>query len=181
MLHFLIALMNCLDFGTYGEAYPIQEEEGFMVVLKKRLKKIQTAFTTSVENPIGTFYPKAKRARSFEFDPSICLVQEVRDHHGNVLLTKGTLVNPLEITFLPDDLLFIDGNDPTQVSWAKQEKGIWILTNGKPLGFELQELNSVYIDQEGYLADKLGVVSVPAKVSQKNKKLLIEEVPCFEI
>ena len=184
MVHLLIVLMSCLDFGTYGEVFPIQEED-FMEVLQKRLKEVQfkdeikEAFVSSIENPKGYRYPKAKRARSFEFDPSICVAQEIKDHHGNVLIQKGTHVNPLEIISLPEDLLFFDGNDPLQVAWAKQEKGMWILTNGKPLELEKEEQKPVYFDQAGYLASKLGIVSIPSKVSQKDKKLFIEETPCF--
>lgn len=184
MVNFLVILMICLDLGTYGEVFPIQEED-LLNILQERLKKarlggkITEVFVDSIENPKGNLYPKAKHARSFEFDPSLSLAQDIKDHHGNILLSKGTLVNPLEITSLSKDLLFFDGNDPLQVAWAKQEKGMWILTNGKPLELEEQEATPVYFDQAGYLASKLGIASIPARVSQKDKKLLIEEVPCF--
>ena len=45
-----------------------------------------------------------------------------------------------------------------------------ILTNGKPFEIEEQELSSAYFDHSGYLASKLGIVSIPAKVSQIGKK-----------
>lgn len=166
MVHFLFALLSCLDLGTYGKVFPIQKENlvaEFHKQGKKRWNRV---------------IKKANRFRVFEFDPSMYLTQEVRDHHGNVLYTKGKRVNLLDITSLSEDLLFFDGNDPYQITWAKQQRGMWILTNGKALDLEKAEKRPVFFDHAGYLANKLGIVQIPSKVSQKGKKLIIEEVPC---
>ena len=101
-----------------------------------------------------------------------------------VFQIKGTRVNPLDTHPLRCSLLFLDGDNFNHVSWAtnlwmtapENSKPKLILVNGSP--FELSHKHNlpVYFDQAGVLIKKLGIRQVPARVSQKNKILLVEEI-----
>lgn len=184
----LSAFLTAKDLGTYGETFPIQEDD-FIEILKKRLAasqfdenkklELQKTFVKTIETPKGKMLPKAKKLRSFEFDPTLRVYEDIKDQRGSVIIRKGTRINPLDTTPMHEDLLFFDGNDLLQLEWAKNLKGKWILTNGNPLEIEDHEKRPVYFDQAGYLIRKLEIRSLPAKVTQKGNKLRIEEIPCF--
>lgn len=187
-LFFLSCSLYAKDLGSYGTTFMIKEES-LIDVLKERLKttlfnenaksEIQKTFIATAKNPKGKTFPRAQQNRQFEFDPSIIAREDIRDQEGNLMIAKGTKVNPLDKNSLPEPLLIFDGKDQEQVSWAKKNFGIWILTNGNPLNLEECEHRPVYFDQAGYLTKKLGIYSLPAKVTQENKKLKIEEISCF--
>ena len=44
----------------------------------------------------------------------------MKDLKGNVLIKKGTVVNPFHFVEWGEDLVVIDGTDEEQVSWAVQ-------------------------------------------------------------
>ena len=187
---FILATASLMakDYGTFGTTFTIQEED-LLVVLKERLAKAsfdetkreacQQVFRERIEHPRGKVFPQATMSRCFEYDPSLCLQEDIKDHNEKVIVTKGTRVNPLETTALTEELLIFDGNVPSQVAWARKMTGMWILTNGKPLELESKEQRPVYFDQASYLTNKLGIKTLPAKVSQNNRKLKIEEIPCL--
>jgi conjugal transfer pilus assembly protein TraW len=194
MAYFIIALLFCTaildanDLGTFGTTFPIAEED-FLIVLQERLaeansdkdkqEKMQKTFVESVAHPKGIQLPRAKNQRTYEFDPTLYLREDIKDHEEHIIASKGTRINPLETVSLYEDLLFFDGNDAQQLSWAKCTKGKWILTQGNPIKMEDQELRPVYFDQSGHLSRKLGIKALPARVTQQGKKLRIEEIPCI--
>jgi conjugal transfer pilus assembly protein TraW len=194
MPHLLIPLLLCSmllsakDFGTYGTTFSIAEED-LLLVLRERLAQtqwdeekrdqIRNAFVKRIEVPKGRQLLKAEKLRVFEFDPSIVLQEDIKDHEGKAIVYKNTHINPLEFSVLREDLLIFDGTDISQVAWAKSQQGRWILANGKPLDLEDREQRPVYFDQGAYLSLKLGIRALPAKVKQESQKLVIEEMPCF--
>jgi conjugal transfer pilus assembly protein TraW len=194
MAYLLIALflffpsLHARDFGTFGTTFDIEEKD-FIEVLKNRLEaaqlddgkkeEIKKAVTQQVERPQGKNLPRALTWRSFEYDPTLCVYEDIKDHNNKIIIPKGTKINPLKRAPLQEDLIFFDGDDQLQVQWAKNLKGKWILSNGNPLELEEKEAKAVYFDQSGYLISKLGIQFLPAKVTQKGDKLLVEEIPCF--
>lgn len=185
---FLTASLGAKDLGKFGETFPIQEDD-LIEVLQDRLvqnkmdakkkQEFEQTFVNSIKNPKGSCLPKAIQKRCFEFDPTIYVREDVKDQNGNIIIPKGTKINPLDSNPLKEDLLFFDGKDPDQLRWAKIEKGKWILTTGSPLEIEEKENRPVYFDQFSYLQKKLNIQYLPAKVTQSGNKLKIEEVPCF--
>ncbi|NBT86446.1 MAG: type-F conjugative transfer system protein TraW [Alphaproteobacteria bacterium] len=179
------------DYGVVGTTFVILEED-LLEVIESKLKKIeeegglqkhQNKIAVEIQEKIKRPKPvegveHATQARSFTYDPSITVLYDLKDHQGKVFHAKGTKVNPLDYKSLTKPLLFIDGDDGPQVEWAigLQPVSLIILTNGSP--FELmKKLDSpVYFDQEGVLVKKLGIQQVPAKVTQQEKYLLIEEI-----
>src|SRR5690606_20754021 len=135
-----------------------------------------------VENVRKTVNP-----RSFAYDPSIRVSDDLKDHEGRIFHHKGTNVNPLETRSLPRPLLFVAGDDEGQVAWALQQfkqsnadaKPKIILVKGAPFALSDKLGFPIYFDQSGTLTKKFRITQVPARVSQKEKILWVEEV-CYE-
>jgi conjugal transfer pilus assembly protein TraW len=179
------------DYGVVGNTFEILEED-LLEVIEKRLKTLeaegslqehQQKIAKQAQEKIKRPKPvegihHTTKTRSFIYDPSITVPYALKDHKGKIFHGKGTKVNPLNYQSLTKPLLFIDGDDQPQIEWAIAQVplALIILTRGSP--FELMEKldGPVYFDQEGTLTKKLGIFQVPAKVTQQDKHLLIEEI-----
>jgi len=179
------------DYGVVGATFEIIEEDLLEVIgqnlrklnedgsLQKHQQKIALEAQEKIKRPKPVEgIQHTTKPRSFIYDPSISVPYDLKGHQGKVFHAKGTKVNPLDYKSLTKPLLFIDGDVGPQVEWAIGRKplALIILTNGSP--FELMEKidRPVYFDQEGVLVKKLGIQQVPAKVTQQDKHLLIEEI-----
>lgn len=169
---------------TFGELFPIAEDN-LIEYLKRKIqttdiKKHQQIILEKTERNIRNPKPveglkQTTVKRTFYYDPSISLAKDLADDKGRVFYKKGTMVNPLKIMKLSQNLLFIDGTSEAQIAWAKTQKGKLILINGNPFDL-MQDLNrKVYFDQAGLLTKKLGLEYIPARVSQEELRLKIEE------
>lgn len=176
--------------GRYGKVYPILEES-FLEVIHQRLKNAEKDGTVARVNQ--TFQEKAfasanrpKPVRGLQvvhpksvrvFDPTITMPKDILDHRKRVIIKKGTQVNPLDHVSLRRDLLLFDGDDETQVSWAKAQSGEskWILTSGSPFELMDDEGRQVYFDQGGRLTKHFGVRGLPCRITQEGSLLRIEE------
>lgn len=192
LLLFAISFSEAKDFGTIGESYPIQEKS-LISFIQDRISNLTEDEIANIHQRLQDHYsqklqePKPveniRKAKTYEaryFDPTISVSQDIKDHEGNVIVHKGTKVNPLKINSLSQDLIFFDGSDPEQVDWAKKQKGAWILIKGKPLDLEETERRATYFDQEGSLTTKFQITSIPTKVSQQGLFLKIESFPMGE-
>lgn len=188
---------KCLDLGTFGEIFPITEKN-LLEVIKAKLQKLfesgqlenhQKAIAEKAKNQLNRPLPvkvftKTTNPRSFTYDPSITVPYDLKDHQGRVFHAKGTKVNPLETHSFKYPFLFVDGDDSEQVAWAIQQhqaaevshKPKIILVQGAPLELSKQLNLPIYFDQSGVLVNKLGICQIPAKVSQQEKLLVINEV-----
>lgn len=183
------------DLGRIGPVYPIAEPSLLDVILAKlreaensgAFAKMQRDTQARVKRgieqpaPIATI-TKATKARSFYYDPSIVVPYAIADADGRLIVAPGTRVNPLDTVSLSKQLLFIDARDPAQVGRAKrilEERGgrlKVILTGGSYLDLMRRWKQPVYFDQQGSLAEKLGIRHVPALVSQEDRRLRIDEL-----
>ena len=183
------------DLGVIGPVYPIAEPSLLEVILSKlreaessgvleRLQRdAQTRVTREIERPAPVArITKTTRPRSFYYDPSIVIPYAITDVDGRVIVAPGTRVNPLDTVPLSKTLVFIDARDADQVGRAKQlldERGgrvKVILTGGSYLDLMRRWKRPVFYDQEGTLAEKLGIRHVPALVSQEVKRLRVDEI-----
>ena len=118
------------DFGTQGHSYQITEQEFLQMIaerlkkidMKKEQKKMQSLVRDRVGNPRAVEAVKpATATRSFYFDPTYTLDQDVVLPCGKILHKAGTKVNPLEHMDLNRRLLFIDTRRIEQVKWLMEE------------------------------------------------------------
>ncbi|HLD95115.1 MAG TPA: type-F conjugative transfer system protein TraW [Alphaproteobacteria bacterium] len=190
---FLSGLVFAKDLGVHGELFEIKEESLLENIQKKLLKLessgdilkhqkiIQKRVQEKIENPPSVpGLQKATSYRSYFYDPSIVVPYDIKDLKRNIIARAGEKVNPLASVSLQKPLLFIDGSDEKQVSWAikqmsKQRSKI-ILVSGKPLELRVLYNEKFYFDQGGILTKKFDLRAVPARVSQSGFKLLVEEI-----
>jgi conjugal transfer pilus assembly protein TraW len=212
------------DCGTWGPLFPIQEESLIDVIQRRlqRLKKagripaLQEVWKEKVKKGLETIKPlpgmtKAKQNRTWFFDPSIPVPEDIQDHivgsfkaqtsllhpsriptyassfapclnlkqshyPGEIFYKKGERFNPLSQFSLPAPLLFIDGRDKDQVAWALNQEGKIILTAGQPFELMDQHDRRMFVDQLGIMTKKLGIRSVPARITQDDLRIKGEEV-----
>ncbi len=178
-----ISEANAKDFGTQGHVFTIIEED-FLEVINARLQKIDwDEFNKNTQNKTKEYIERptavsgivnAKESKEFFYDPTYVLDQDIRDHNNQLLHAAGTKVNPLEFIPLREALLFIDGDDESQVKFALKQQAKIILVKGSPLKLQRKEKIWIYFDQGGVLTSKLGITQVPALVAQEGLQLKIK-------
>lgn len=189
---FVLISMSCIakDLGVVGTTFSIKEQSLLEVIigmlraleaidaLKDHQKVIQERVRKSIERPKGGEGIRTTVLyTSKDYDPSILIDETIKDHRGNIIALKGTKINPLDYHTFGKPLILIDGDDASQVIWALSQVGKIVLTQGAPLHLSKTHERKFYFDQGAVLAKKFHIVSVPARISQNGKKLLVEEIP----
>jgi conjugal transfer pilus assembly protein TraW len=183
--------LHAKDLGVYGETFPIAEDNLLEVIRKKlanmeadgSLAQVQKKMAQKARekilkpSPVKGFV-RTQTPRHWFYDPSLTVEADVKDHKGNLIASKGDVINPLDRVSWGTPLLFLDGDDPEQVAWAETQHVLakWVLVKGSPVELEEKLKRPVYFDQAGMLVDKFGIQQVPCRISQKDKKLLVEEL-----
>ncbi len=183
--------LHAKDFGIEGHSYKIIEED-MLKVIEQRLSKVDleqlnnkmTEKTKAyIERPtMVSGITRAKETQEFFYDPTYILEEDIKDHRGIIIHPKGTKVNPLNSVPLREALIFIDGDDHSQVELALslraklQGKAKIILVKGSPLQLQRNHKKDkiwFYFDQAGYLTRKFGINQVPALVTQEGVALKV--------
>lgn len=184
------------DYGIQGVTYEIREKD-FLKELQEKLQEAQkngklAKFQDDVKKQMmgAVNSPKAVEgitkatfAREWYFDPSVSRSTDLADQNGQVFYRAGTKVNPLDYVSFTKTLIFIDGDDASQVKWAiaqnkiKKSKTKIILVKGRVIDLMRQNKIRLYFDQKGTLTTKFGIKAVPATVAQEGKMLKVMEVP----
>jgi conjugal transfer pilus assembly protein TraW len=187
------------EFGVMGHSYSVAEQS-FLLMIKNRLaeidieseqKKMRETAIKYIKSPKRVNHiNKATENKIYYWDPSYMIIEDILLPSGEVLHKKGKIINPLDYMDFDRIMLFIDGEDQSQIAWLKARlaennklQNRIILIAGKPLELqeELQALNetgTVYFDQLGALTSKMGILSVPAEARVEEKLIRIEQ---FEI
>jgi conjugal transfer pilus assembly protein TraW len=170
-----------------GQTFPIAEES-FLEFLQKqlagkdlsqKLAQIKTTLFEKAQNPAPVEgLHLAKKSRLSLLDLSFKTKKDIRDTTGKIIAKAGTTVNPLERINLSSGLLFLDGTKENHLIWAREQAGNfkWILVKGKPFEVEEREKRPVYFDQRGAHAARFQIENIPAKVVQRGKYLLVQEL-----
>ena len=195
---FLVALIILLpfnshakDLGVHGKLYNIAETDLAQDIqnklsnleqsgeLKKLQEKWQKRTIAASERPKGTELPVAIKTIEKIYDPSVTAQNDIYDHIGNIIVKKGTSVNPLHYQNLPENLLFINGDNKQQVKWAlskaKQYPAIIILVKGNIMQLMRDNKTRLYFDQNGYLIKTFNIQSLPAEIYQDQDVLKVRE------
>ena len=186
------------DFGTQGTVFEIEEVD-MVDMIKNKLAAMQASgelaqkqeeMKKAAESRIMRPKPvdliiHAVEERTFEYDPTIIVEEDIKDHKGRLIKAKGTRVNPLEVGSaysIIKPLLFIDGDSKEQVQWAldymknTDDKAIVVLVNGSPVELMKKHKRRFYFDQGGSLTSKLGIKQVPAEARHVGSVLQIKEL-----
>lgn len=173
------AALQAKDFSVRSQVFPI-EERSLLELLETQkvdqelfVKKMQKAF----REPKAIEIAPAKKERSFFFDPSFSFEEDLFNHEGKLIASKGQVFNPLEQHFLQEMIVFFDARDEKELQWAlSQKNSLWILLGGSPLDLQERFDRPVFFDQMGLLSKKLGIQARPARVFQEGKGLRVEEL-----
>lgn len=193
LLIILTTAAHAKDYGVHGHTFSIIEPD-LLKQITGRLNGLEASGKLEEHNDIlkkraqqsirrpkaVTEISKTLKPRVFYYDPSITVPYDLKDHKDQTFHKAGTKVNPLAHRPMTKALVFIDGDDQKQVTWALKKftefNAKIILTSGSP--FDLMEAHDrpIYFDQEGRITKKLGIKAVPARVTQEGLKLKIEEM-----
>ena len=195
-----IPVVHAETVGVYGSVYPIGEEDLLSFIQSRLLQlekngsfdQLQSQFTARVEQhilrpPPVDWLTTTQSTRVFNYDPTLIVTRDIPDARGQVIITKGTTVNPLDTLTLHEILLFLDADDQRQLEWA--QNAFNQITSANPnylikyilIRGDIQQTSRVlshriYFDQEGLLSKKFGLQHVPAIIWQTGRVLTIEEI-----
>ncbi|MBU9828801.1 type-F conjugative transfer system protein TraW [Rahnella sp. FC061912-K] len=182
------------DLGAIGHLFPIAEPD-LLDFIGQRLQgmkdsgemdRIQREAEARVKahavrpDPVAGLTP-AKADRTLHYDPTFTVRETIRDMRGNVIARAGDQINPLDKVPFSETLYFIDGDNPAQMKWVKQQlagqvnfKVILVNGNIRDSSNALDE--PVYFDQYGILTTKFGFEHTPVRISRDDRTLKVEEV-----
>lgn len=181
------------DYGQQGAVFPVVEAD-LLSVIQQRLTTMQASgaidranrqlaerTAARVRRPLPVpGIVSATEERRWTFDPTITVRQDLRDGRGRIVVAAGTRVNPLDTVPLRQRLVFLDGDDPAQVAWARSTttalNAKLILVGGSPFALMKAEQRRFYFDQQGKLTRHFGIRAVPALVEQQGRTLAIREL-----
>ena len=191
----LPGLVLAVELETIGPVYPIGEKHLLDFIHQRLLEKEKSGELLKLEKQArdrgidSVLRPEpvagvkaAETARTFYFDPSFTLAQNVLDAQGKLLFAAGVRKNPLEVIRLSKHLLFFDGRDQRQVQRARTLIEFYggrvkpILVGGSYIDLMKAWRTPVFFDQQGRLTRRLGITNVPAIVSQEGLRLRIDEL-----
>ena len=191
------------DYGAAGALFPVVEPD-LLASIHARLTMLEKTGATQRLNaelqrrsiarvnrpaPVEGL-TRAEVARSWLFDPTIVLADDIADDRGRVIMSRGTRVNPLDSVALRHNLLFLDGDDPAQLAWALaraankpafnkpsgDKPAKLILAKGAPLELMRTRRTRFYFDQGGTLIRHFAIRALPAMVEQHGRQLKISEI-----
>jgi conjugal transfer pilus assembly protein TraW len=180
--HNLGPTYEILEPSIYVEFQALLEQKKASGELAKIEREGRKRAEESIRNPAPVEVRIARNKRSWTYDPSIVATNDVWDPSGNLIVRKGTTVNPLDqVSWKP--MVFFDQRDPAQVRFAQRMLKEWG-ARGKPVlvGGSWIDLNKawgrqVFFDQKGTLINRFAIQAVPAIVVQQGRVLLVSEIP----
>lgn len=182
------------DYGQLGPTSPVIEPDllsaiearlnaakasGRIDAMQKELVRRTTAKVRRPPSVVGI--SAATVRRTWDYDPTITVADDIRDHKGNVIIAAGRRINPLDTVGLRQSLVFIDGDSKAQVDWAMkattQLNAKLILVSGSPFDAMKARQRRFFFDQMGKLTGKFGIRHTPAVVEQAGRILKVTELP----
>lgn len=185
------------DYGQLGTVFPVVEPD-LLAVIETRLAAMQANGRLAqmqrrlAERTVGLVkrpppvrgLGHADARRSWVYDPTITVDRDIGDGKGHIIIRAGSRVNPLDTVSLRQSLVFLDGDDAGQISWAMGSTNALnaklILTSGSPFELMKARQRRFYFDQGGKLVSKFGIAHTPAVVEQDGRVLRVTEVPVAE-
>ncbi len=195
------------NLGVRGSLYQITEPD-MLTGIQTKLEVMQKSGELARENqavlnqtvqhilrprPVSgvSDLPKGETPQIRTFNPSIILRKTIKDTHGDVIAVKGTRVNPLDYMDFDELLVFINGDNSSQVKWmselinkakSQNQKIKIILVNGNIKTTSSTLKTQVYFDQYGKLCQHFKIMHTPTLVFEpqhqkgSEKKLVVKEV-----
>jgi len=197
------------DLGVYGHLFPVIEINPVEIIQRKlseyeqsgqleaMQKKMQQQVESSVLRPKPLNLQRTTTPTTRLLTPTFTLQTNVYDAYGNIIYPEGLTINPFDVATYPKQLqqlnimkptlrqtlLFFNGDDNTQISWAKskieqldhENKPYKIILTGGDVRNTAEALaHRVYFDQYGYLTNYFSLQYVPSMVYQDKTHFVIQ-------
>lgn len=183
ILLLLPAVVQAKDLGTWGELYPVAEQD-MLTTIDNRLKAMEASGELAREQEAfkqrvidNTLRPPpvegltiAQENSTHYIDPSFTVAEDLKDLQGRVFARKGQVVNPLDSVPFSDTLYFIDADNPQQLAWMQAQKPATLMYRIILVNGDIREATKaldarIYFDQGGMLSQKFALTSIPARVT----------------
>ena len=185
------------DFGTRGNIINITEKD-LIAEMKDRVRtydweKAKTkAFDSFMAKMKFIDLPKAEDNKAFKLDMSIVSTRDILDDKGNLLVKKGTRINPTNYMTLSSYIVVFDGTDEAEIKYAESVRARGEADNRpvKLIVTKFPLVNGGWKDLQ-ILRDRLGgkvfkldktfktrfqVNSTPSVIYMRDSEVYIEEV-----
>lgn len=191
----LSATASAANLGQIGPVFEITEQHAIQYMIERlgkmeksgELARLERETQDRARKAVAEPTPVAGlsetfKTRTYYYDPTVTVPENIVDGTGRVLVPAGFRKNPLEVFSLSKHLLFFDARDERQVGYARRlidhYKGrvTPILVGGSYLDLMKRWDLRVYYDQRGTLSNRFGIKQVPALVTQEGPLLRIDEL-----
>ena len=192
------------DLGSKAKTFPIDRDgrEQLKDVVRGKeasgeldqfWKTFQQRNIAAIKNPAPLGIKSDYKARTELRELKFVIPADYRDDRGQVIVKRGTIVEPLKVQPLTQGLIFIDGRDQRQIDYAiargKAEPLKIVLTAGSPFDLRVKYKNAdwrggktipFYFDQRKMIISSLNrlygidINSVPVALTQRGDKLQLE-------
>ncbi|MBA2650225.1 MAG: type-F conjugative transfer system protein TraW [Legionella sp.] len=194
-LHHLVS--HAKNIGQYGQVFPVVEADIRQVIMK-RLKSMEqsgelAAHQRIIEQRVSAHIirPKplrlitTKTPKTYHFNPTVFVSQDVWAPDLTLLAQKGRAINPFSHIQFSKTLIFFNADDAKQVAWVKQHYTDYayvkfILTGGDIRQAALQ-FGRIYFDLNGLITSQLHIAHVPSVVSQDGLVWKIVEIGADDV
>lgn len=191
------------NLGVYGAIYSISEPDMLSAIHDKLISMNKSGqledqkrnfIKRSIQHilrprPVD-FVPDLgdRKPTSRLFNPSIVLNKSITNINGDVLSVKGEKINPLKVHPFNEALIFINGDNESQINFAlsleskykeKFEDIKIILTSGDIENCAKLLKQRVYFDQSGVLCKRFGIKYTPTMIYQASRNGV--KIPRLEI
>ena len=184
-----------VNLGTHGKTYPIVENN-FHEWLMSRIRSQKDKIPSLDENFLRKKLAKKMQVKDFGIpkctdnktktvDPTYILDHNITDSSGNILYSKGTVVNPFDYINFKRKYFFLDVDNSTHIQLYKKllassDKPIQPLAVSGNLQRYYQKAKSLNMPIPAGKANKkmikrMNITCVPALAYQDSKVLKIKE------
>ena len=194
----------CEDLGAQNNTYPVGKSAADQIkdVFREKERtgelvrfwnQYRDKTIDAVKHPAPLGIASNYEVSTKLYDPRFVIPQDYRDEKGQVVVRRGTVIEPLKIMPLTMGLIFIDGRDQKQVDYAiaagRREPLKIVLTAGSyydlRVKYQNQDWNGTktipfYFDQNKMIINQLArlyqikIDAVPAKLTQVGNRLQIQ-------
>ncbi len=173
------------DYGKYGNTYPVEEDDLLQLIqtriklpeYQNKMKKMLSKIGKNIYNlnKYDGYFSKAEEDTTYYINPELVLEEDIVDHKGNVLFSKGTVFNPADYVPLTGKYIFIDGKDNDQVLYALAgDFRKIILTSGDLLELSKKHRHRFYFINDS-LIERFQIKRVPSILEQEGRLLRVSE------
>lgn len=179
------------DYGKQGPTADIAEPD-IEQEIKARINSIDWA--AKQRRGVERFWvnanilelPKLNVAQTRTVNMAVQAIADIRDGSGNIIVRKGTVIDPMKMIPFNTRLLIFDPNDPKQVQWAKahastEKTTMYLVVNYKREGAWdgwralIDKMKAPIYLLTSNVRDRFFITGVPSLVESRAGQMTVQE------